>query len=189
MKKLILVITILFGFFNCNSNKKEDNNNSFPVVDSIKISTINSIKKEQVILSKIDSVSLSEIKHYSGKKKSIFDYYAIEKIDEVEIWSDKMFGRCCTETDLDYSELLFFAITTNSKNKKYPSKNLSDRKYSTALVFNENENIEILMRLKRKDEYGWHQSQTNLEVDQVLKQTDTLLKPFKLSLVNGLYQI
>lgn len=141
-------------------------------------------EKKTVTLATIDSVSLGEIKQYTDANLlSIFEHYQKESIDEVEIWSDKMFGRCCTEADLLYSELLGFDITAKPSEEKYPFSNLSDKTYGTAFVFKENEEAEIFIKLGRNDD--WHESQTYLSVDDVLKENDTLLKPFKLSLVNG----
>ncbi|WP_299260240.1 hypothetical protein [uncultured Aquimarina sp.] len=131
----------------------------------------------------IDSLSINEIKQYSKEFSTIFDYYKYEEIDEVDIWSDKMFGRCCTEADLLYSELLEFDITANVNNTSYPYSNLSDRSYRKAFVFRENENVGVFIKLKRNEET--HKYHTELLVDAVLKPNDTLLKPFKLSLVNG----
>ncbi len=131
----------------------------------------------------IDSISINEIKRFCDTKYStIYDYYKHEKIDEVAIWSDKMFGRCCTEADLDYSELLKFEITASTSNTKYPSDNLSDHYYRTAYVFKENKGAEIHLKLIGVEEHKYH---TNLLVDEVLKPSDIILKPFKLSLVNG----
>lgn len=141
-------------------------------------------EKKTVTLATIDSVSLGEIKQYTdGNLLTIFEHYEKEGIDEVELWSNKMFGRCCSETDLEYSELLEFDITAETKNTKYPSNNLSDKAYRTAYIFKEHQNIEILVRLKRNEDV--HKYHTNSNVDEVLKPSDTILRPFKLSLVNG----
>jgi len=145
---------------------------------------IKSYKKNQnLIFAKIDSISLSQIKYTKKTNQSIFDYYKTETVDEVEIWSNKMFGRCCSNTDISYSEILSFSITTNVNNTSYPARNLSDTQYRTAYTFKENQNIEIFLKLNRNSEH--HISMTNLSVDEVLQPNDTLLKPFKLSLVNG----
>lgn len=141
-------------------------------------------EKYPITLATIDSVSLGEIKPYTDANLlTIFEHYKKEEIDEVEIWSDKMFGRCCTEADLEYSELLEFDITAKPSDEKYPFSNLSDKTYGTAFVFKENEEAEISIKLGRNE--NWHESQISLSVDEVLKDNDTLLKPFKLSLVNG----
>lgn len=139
--------------------------------------------KQDLILATIDSVSIAQIKYYSNPRKSIFDYYKVETEDEVKIWSDKMFGRCCTEADLNYSELLDFDISANVENIDYPISNLSDQTYRKAYVFKENVNIEITLKLLKDSEN--HVYHTNLSVDNILKQNDTILKPFRLSLVNG----
>lgn len=140
-------------------------------------------ENESLILATIDSVSLNEIKQGEKTNQSIFDYYKKETVDEVDIWSDKMFGRCCSEADMQYSELLYFEISTNTKNDKYPVSNLSDKMYRTTYAFKEDQNVEIYLKLKRNTEH--HSYFTNLYEDEVLKPNDTILKPFKLSLVNG----
>ncbi|MCF6297462.1 MAG: hypothetical protein L3J08_05700 [Flavobacteriaceae bacterium] len=140
-------------------------------------------KQATIIFAKIDSISLSQIKQNEIINQSIFDFYKTETGDQVEIWSNKMFGRCCSNTDIRYSEILNFSITTNVSNKAYPASNLSDTQYRTAHAFKESQNIEIFLKLNLNSEH--HLSMTNLSVDEILQENDTLLKPFKLSLVNG----
>ena len=140
-------------------------------------------KKQHLIFAKIDSISLSQIKYTEKTNQSIFGYYKTEAVDEVEIWSDKMFGRCCSNADISYSEILRFSITTNVNNNSYPASNLSDTQYRTAYAFKEIQNIEIFLKLNRNSSH--HLSMTDLSVDEVLQPNDTLLKPFRLSLVNG----
>lgn len=143
--------------------------------------------KQNAIRSKIDSVSLSQIKenvdHEEKKYQTIFDYYELELQDNVEIWSDKMLGRCCSETDYLYSELLSYKISTNVNNATYPDSNLSDHYYRTTFAFKENQKTEIYLKLDRDNYY--HAYMTNLKLDEVLKTNDTILSPFKMSLVNG----
>ena len=140
-------------------------------------------KKENFTLAKIDSVSVYQIKRGSKTYYSIFEYYKSETFDEYDIWSDKMFGRCCSETDMSYSELLYFDISTSIENTSYPVSHLSDMAYSTTYAFKETQNVEISLKLKRNTEH--HLYYTKLYEDDVLKLTDTILKPFRLSLVNG----
>lgn len=168
MKLLLCIISVLFLLSSCQTQKNMSKKTT----------------KHNLVFSKIDSVTLSEIKHFSDKKnETIFNYYKTETVDQVEIWSNKMFGRCCSNTDISYSEILQFNIATNINNNAYPSSNLSDTQYRTAYAFKENQNIEIFIKLNRNSEH--HLSMTNLSVDDVLKPNDTLLKPFRLSLVNG----
>ncbi len=213
MNKLIYISIFTLVLIACTSNKRHNVDSNLPVTDSIdmykntpasksnlrKIDTlkherlndsindesiVNTKKEQKITLSNVDSVSINEIKRYiEGELPTLFHYYKHEKIDEVAIWSEKLFGRCCSEADLDYSELLFFDITANNNNQRYPFRNLSDKMYSTAFVFKENENTLISIQLNRNDK--WHKAQTNLLVDDVLKITDTILYPFRLSIVNG----
>jgi len=152
-------------------------------LDSCNVQKSNGQIKENLVFAKIDSASLAQIKQEKKLNQSIFTYYKTEIDDEVVIWSDKMFGRCCTEADLLYSELLSFDISANINNPTYPYSNLSDTKYRTAYAFKEKQGVEIYLKLNRKSEY--HSYHTKLSVDEVLKPNDTILNPFKLSLVNG----
>jgi len=190
--KFLLLIQMLFLFSCKTETKKQQETAVETYVDTtseIEIKTDSTLLKPEqqqntMFFAKIDSVSLSEIKQFENEKyETIFDYYQKETIDEVDIWSDKMFGRCCTEADLSYSELLEFDITANVSNPAYPYSNLSDRTYRTTYAFKENQNVEISIKLSRSNES--HSYHTNLTVDEVLQPKDTILTPFKLSLVNG----
>ncbi len=174
-KKKILKNLFKNTFVDADKNISIPNQESIDLID---------VKEKKYKLATIDSVSIKEIKYWiEDNLPTIFDYYQHEKIDEVEVWSDKLFGRCCTEADLLYSELLAFDITAKPNNNIYPYTNLSDRTYRTTYAFKENENVEIYLKLNRDEET--HKYHTELFVDDVLKSTDTLLKPFRLSLVNG----
>lgn len=168
MKLVLYIVSILFFLNSCSEGKR--------------LGTTDDIK-DDLILAKIDSVSLDEIKQYETSEKSIFDFYKTELEDQIAIWSDKMFGRCCSEADLKYSDLLSFDITSNINSVANPEANLSDTKYGTTFAFKENQNPEIYLKLNRTSEL--HAYHAGLSVDGVLKSNDTILKPFRLSLVNG----
>lgn len=158
------------------------------LLSACSIQKSNKDTKKHFVLAKIDSVSIAQIKQGENrlKGKSIFAYYKTERaeaFDEFYIWSEKMFGRCCTEADLSYAELLEFDISTNNSNSNplYPDSNLSDNQYSTTYVLKQG--VAIYIKLNKKDESSKYF--TGFSVDEVLKENDTLMKPFRLSLVNG----
>jgi hypothetical protein len=179
---------LVFSLFSCNSKKEQEivlTKNSIKPKSVILKTSIDSIKPKELksmVLATIDSFSLDEIKHFSEFKSNIFNYYQIEKEDEVEIWSEKMFGKCCTEADLLYSNLLSFNISANIENIKYPIKNLSDASYLRTYVFKETDSLEIYLKLDKNEDHLYH---TKHNLDEVLKPTDTILSPFGLSIVNG----
>ncbi|PCE66063.1 hypothetical protein B7P33_01815 [Sediminicola luteus] len=140
--------------------------------------------EKRVTRANIDVQSVQEIKAYVETPfPSIYEYYQIERTEPEAIWSNKMFGRCCSETDMSYAELLTFDIQAQTSQTQYPASHLSDQLYWTAFVFTENSPPEIKLLLKRDN--ALHKSHTQLDIDQVLQPNDTLLYPFKLSLVNG----
>ncbi|WP_405206385.1 NADase-type glycan-binding domain-containing protein [Aquimarina sp. LLG6339-5] len=140
----------------------------------------------ETIKATIDKESILEITGgESFDEVDIYKYYNQEIEDEVEIWSEKMFGRCCTEADLTYSEVLSFSINCQLENNEYPIRNLSDRKYLTSYVFKEGSNPSINLKLDMDNNYFSENFYPKLSPRKVLKETDTLLFPFRLSLVNG----
>ncbi len=117
---------------------------------------------------------------------SVYWYYRYEEetADNYDVWSDIMFGRCCTEADLTYAEILNFNITADLENKKYPISHMIDGNFTSAYVFKENEFPKINITLNFED--GSHSSFVpDAMPNKLLKDTDTLLYPFRLSLVNG----
>jgi hypothetical protein len=141
-------------------------------------------KEKRFTRSNIDEQSIQEIKAFvETPYPSIYEYYQIERTEPEAIWSNKMFGRCCSETDMKYAELLTFDIQAKTTQTQYPASHLSDQLYQTAFVFTENSPPEIKLRLKRAN--ALHKSHAQMDIDQVLQPNDTLLYPFNLSLVNG----
>ena len=176
-------ITYIFIMFTLNSCAQK-------IVQEKANSTL-SQEKDPVSLATIDSVSIKHIKQYiDSELPSIFDYYKHEKIDEVAIWSDKMFGRCCSNTDLSFGENLFFKISSKSRatkptggNEKYPIKNASDTKYLTAFAFKPNTNVKINLQLDLSSAKSYLQGKFSNR--NILKPNDVIMNPIKLSIING----
>ena len=138
--------------------------------------------KQIVTLSVIDSVSIKELKYWvKDKLPTIFDYYRQETIEEHSAWSSKMFGRCCSNTDLTFNENLFFKISSNFRNKKYPITNISDTKYSTAFVFKPDSKVKISVEMDLDNSFldGTYANKNVLNLEEVI------MNPIKLSVING----
>ncbi|MBG6130351.1 hypothetical protein IWQ47_001566 [Aquimarina sp. EL_43] len=181
--KLVILLLVCIA---CNSNKKKDTN--IPVVDAIKIDTSNTIvtsgldENRKATLATIDSVSINEIKRYiDDELPTIFDYYKQELVEEHSAWSDKLFGRCCSNADLTFTENLFYKINSNVKNEKYPITNISDTDYSTAYVFKPNTKVKINIQLDPDKSFlsGKYSNKKLLNTNEVI------MNPIKLSLING----
>ncbi|WP_025663141.1 NADase-type glycan-binding domain-containing protein [Aquimarina megaterium] len=181
--KLVILLLVCIA---CNSNKKKDTN--IPVVDAIKIDTSNTIvtsgldENRKATLATIDSVSINEIKRYiDDELPTIFDYYKQELVEEHSAWSDKLFGRCCSNTDLTFTENLFYKINSSFKNEKYPITNISDTDYSTAYVFKPHTEVKLNIQLDLDKSFlsGKYSNKKLLNTNEVI------MNPIKLSLING----
>ena len=171
----ILTLTLIaFVFFGCaqNSEINQTESTDTPISKDAKIVPIKAT---------IDKEAMKEIKEQLNLN-SVYAYYTHNKGD-YENWSSKLFGRCCTEVDLTYAETLNFDINTDTDNKDYPSKHLSDKDYTTAYVFKETQPVKINLTLNPTGNY--FEAGTPKSANQLLKATDIILSPFKLSLING----
>ena len=130
----VYILIILLSIFSC----KKEIKNKIKKEQLVEVSVDSLIQKQPAIIKikdslysdnnvKIDSVSINEIKTYINEElPTIFDYYYQEKIEEYSNWSNKLFGRCCSNTDLTFTENLYFKITSNIDTKKHPISNISD---------------------------------------------------------------
>lgn len=117
--------------------------------------------------------------------KSVFEAYQFRKDNEdYDVWSEKLFGRCCTEADLLYSETLMWQITSDIENPKYPASQLTDTWFTKAYVFKENQQPKINIRLDL-DRKSLRESYGSKSHKDLLKSEDTIAYPLDLSLVNG----
>ena len=190
-----LLVLILFSCSEKEGGKPMINQSKIiaeKIVDSAKVEKtekveVNSFDKKKDVSDdknvKIDSVTISEIKDLTEKElPSIFDYYHLEKtIDEYEIWSDKLFGRCCSNTDLSFTQNLYFKITSTFQNKKYPASNLSDTRYLTTYAFKKESNVIINLQLDMDNSF----LQGKYSNRNLLKPDEIIMNPIRLSLVNG----
>lgn len=132
----------------------------------------------------IDSISISEIKRYiENELPTIFQYYKQEKIEDYSTWSSKMFGRCCSNTDLTFNENLYFKISSNFTNEQYPFTNLSDTQYSTAFAFKPDLEVKIKLQLDLSLDKSFLQGKYSNK--NLLKPDQVIMKPIQLSLING----
>src|SRR5690606_22301988 len=87
----------------------------------------------------VDKEAMGQIAQFSEKQYSnaIDLYHSGEEIEST--WSDKLWGRCCTEADLNLCEVMSFNLTTSAEGAKYPFSNAIDSQdgYNTAYVFDE----------------------------------------------------
>ncbi|WP_164914145.1 NADase-type glycan-binding domain-containing protein [Aquimarina sediminis] len=185
MNKLIHIIAIILVLSACDSNRKQEANIPVDVIKTDTSTTITASrldKKRKVRLATIDTVSINEIKRYiNDELPTIFDYYKQELVEDYSAWSEKLFGRCCSNADLTFNENLFFKVTSNVENKKYPVTNISDMDYSTAYVFKPNAEVKITIQLNLDKSFlsGKYSNK------KLLNPNEVIMNPIKLSLING----
>ncbi len=170
-------------FLACNTNKKQEEEVDTVNYEIQNLSENSKVDNEQIVVfSKIDSVSIKQIKRYiDDELPTIFNYYKQETIEEYSAWSPKMFGRCCSNTNLTFNENLFFKISSNFKNEKYPITNIWDTNYATAFVFKPSSNIKINIQLDLEGSFlSGKYANKNL-----LRTNEIIVNPIKLSLING----
>lgn len=117
--------------------------------------------------------------------KSVFEAYQFRKDEEdYDVWTEKLFGDCCTEVDMLYSETLKWQISSDIENPKYPVRQLTDTWFTKAYVFKETQQpkIDIRLDLDRKSIRGNYGLKSTKEL---LNSNDTIAYPLDLSLVNG----
>lgn len=176
MKKLIVIVLILI-----TSCKESAITNTLKPADKTSIE-IEPVISDMPIMAYIDSVSLKEIKQYIDTElPTIFDYYRLEETGDYTTWSNKMFGRCCSNTDITFNENLFFNISSNVDNKKHPISNIADTQYSTAFVFKPSSNVKINIQLDLDKSF----LEGKYANKNLLNSEDLIMNPIRLSLING----
>lgn len=175
------LLIILIVVFSCAKEKKA------PIIKTStesKTKQIDSTIKKAITINKaqIDSVSINEMKRFAQKEHAtIFDYYKEETTGDNSTWSEKLFGRCCSNTDITFTENLFFKISSNFVNTTYPISNISDNQYLTAFVFKKEFNVTINLQLDLDQSYleGKYANKNILDANVVI------MNPIRLSLING----
>jgi hypothetical protein len=133
---------------------------------------------------RLDNEALFQLGIYEDhpEKMTIYQLYD-QSLDEVDSWTDKLWGRCCTEADMRFSEFLEFKISCQTTNLKYPFSNVLDNLFATCFVFNERDDVSISIGFKaNNDMYGRLKNKTGFDV---IGDTDTIQNYFQISIVNG----
>ena len=171
----LLILILLVSSFSCKKKKSIHKKKENSKVE-LKTELINNVK--------IDSVSVFEIKRFAEKEyASIFGYYNEEKTGEESTWSEKLFGRCYSNSDLSFTENLFFKtmILFDDDNPSIP--NISDTQYLTPYTFKPKpkSNLQIRLSLDLKKSF----LEGKYSNENLLKKDEIIMNPIKLSLING----
>lgn len=135
-----------------------------------------------IYFAKIDSQVINEINNYTNEKfEDAFGYYGQSEYI-TEKWSETLWGRCCTEADLRFTETMSFKIHTAKQGKSYPFKNALDQDYSTAYVFEEKDQISIQVEFDREETLFYSDS---IKMRDKISGSDTILSTFQMTIING----
>ncbi len=184
----LCIFLILISALSCKNEKviskkrtvySEDSKDSLPKNLSSESQQITPINTNNV---RVDSVSVRQIKRFSAiELPTIFDYYKEEKTGDYSNWSEKLFGRCCSNTDLRFTDNLFFKITSSFDSPKYPITHLADGQYLTAFAFKPIDSVRIHLQIDIENSFlKGKYSNANL-----LKTTEMIMNPIRVSLING----
>ena len=134
----------------------------------------------------VDEEAMNQVGQYTSENyESAFQLYQSGNAIE-ERWTDKLWGRCCTEADLSLCEVMSFNVKTSAEGSKYPWSNATDvdNPYNTAYVFKAEDHIEITISLNRKEDQYLGPWQAHGPLDKILGD-DTIMTNFQYSMING----
>lgn len=189
MNKLTFYITVLLSVFliSCQS---ESNSESNQEMDALDVAEDSISKEERVEVPEfkavVDGEAMGQVGFYNEvNHATIFDLYHSGQ-DIVERWTDKLWGRCCTEADLSLCEVMSFKVSTNREGKKYPFENAtsSENPYGTAYVFEEKDQVVITITLDLREDQWLGPWEEYGPLSKILGE-DTIMKKFQYSLING----
>ncbi|MFK7786986.1 MAG: hypothetical protein AB8B56_17830 [Crocinitomicaceae bacterium] len=128
----------------------------------------------------IDSATIEEIQFFvDDELPSIYDYYQLEKDDDYTTWSERLFGRCCSNADLSFNENLYLKV--KPMNSGIEIRPISDSRYLTSFSFNPEDRVEISIALNLEHSY----MKGEYSNEKLLFSEDTIMHPIRLSLING----
>ncbi|MEO9534184.1 MAG: hypothetical protein ABJG68_04245 [Crocinitomicaceae bacterium] len=131
----------------------------------------------------IDTQAMNQVTAYlaSSAELSVWQKYD-QTEDEYANWCDKLWGRCCTEADMRFTERLSYQITTSHDYKAYPFENALDPYYNTAYVFEAKDSIELKVCLDKNENYVLGFNKAPYEK---LSSKDRIHDRFQISIING----
>jgi hypothetical protein len=183
LSQFILLSTLVIC--SCNEPLKDDvNEGHFDTAD--RSAVIFESDKEKAQLPKlravIDQEALQQVGEFQSENQSLFELYD-QSVDEVEAWTDKMWGRCCTEADMRFTEFLGYTYKVDIDNDSYPFSNAKDPLFSTAFVVNDLGKNAITLEFDcNTNMYGRLGKKKACEV---ISDSLPIQESFELSLVNG----
>lgn len=171
-KRNVSILVILFCCFACKLSRNTDKGNEPSLENS----------KSLVIYAEIDTVSVAQIKRgIEEELPSIFEYYSEEQSGDYTTWAPKLFGRCCSNTDLSFTENLFLNLDSKSTSSELDFSDLLDAEYLTAFTFKPEENVRISLCLDLNNSY----LQGKYSNKNLLDSSEVIMNPIRLSLING----
>lgn len=179
------LLVLLISSVSCTSadNSTSENSDEAVISDVVDSAQVEQIEQPPLFKAKVDQAAMEEVGHWvEGEYNSTFDFYN-SGMDVVERWSDRMWGRCCTEADMVLSEHLYYRVNVNREGSKYPFKNATEPDYSTAYVFKKSDSISISISMNQEN--TWWGQMGEMPFNELISKEDTVMGVFEYSLING----
>lgn len=185
-QQIILLSLLTIVFYSCSVEQNERESE----LDDPEINheTERSEERDRIVdynetVAVVDTQAMNQVTNYLdlAENATIWEKYD-QSENEYDNWCDKLWGRCCTEADMRFTEKLFYNISTSHDYKAYPFENAFDGFYNTAYVFEAKDSIVITIQLDNNSDYVLGFNKTPFEK---LSKTDRIHDRFKISLING----
>lgn len=131
----------------------------------------------------VDTVAMAQFTEYRENvaELSIWQKYD-QSIGEYMVWSDKLWGRCCTEADMRFTEFCSYDVTTSHDYEAYPFQNALDDNLSTCYVFELKDSIAIKVKFNNDAAVYYDGTRT---VSDYIDEDMFVHRKFQMSWVNG----
>ena len=129
-----------------------------------------------------DTYALQELGYSDEMLPDFISYLRNSPENGYNRWPESYWGRCCTEADMQVTELLNFQITTSSDNEGYPFSNLFDDDLQNAYVFKPEDEVVFNISLSVE---GHIQYEDSPLIKDIIGPEDTIVYPFRIGIING----
>lgn len=175
------LLTIFFSVFILSCEEAETTPTAMNEVQEDSL-----VQLEQKIPSfkaKVDQEAMQQLTEW---RENVHELDVWEQLDqsvgEYMVWSDKMWGRCCTEADMRFSEFCSYDLSTTHDYKAYPFSNALDDQLATTYVFELKDSVRISVRFNQDAAVYYNPSNT---VGDYIPDDMFIHRKFQISLVNG----
>lgn len=138
--------------------------------------------KVPLLRASIDQEAMDQIVESQEGHKGPFEMYD-QPFTGIEAWTEKLWGRCCTEADTRFREYLKFDFSVKSDHSDYPFSNALDYDFNTTFVFSNTETNSITINMICDSEMYYNEE--GISPCDLISDSLFIQERFELSIVNG----